>query len=166
MRKFLLFIFLLSPVSAYGNVVWPALYLETRLFSWWAISVGLIVEYLFVRKVLSAAPFKAVIATSSANVVSASLGILLVPLAGLAWELFPASIYNYLLGYGTFNPITWAGTFLVACAVNVAFEGLVYKKVFKLPFQYRTRVFWWFMLANSVSVGVAIASIWVVPIQA
>ena len=35
--------------AARADVVWPAMFLETRLVTWWAISTGLVAEYLFVR---------------------------------------------------------------------------------------------------------------------
>lgn len=165
MRKFIPILFLLVPTLAYANMVWPALYLETRLFSWWAISVGLLIEYLFVRKFLGAAGKQALLATVAANAASAVLGIVLIPLAGVAWEIFPGLLFYELLNMGTFNPITWVATFLLACAVNVAIEGLVYKKAFKLGFLYKSKLFFWFMLANAASVGVAMVSLVINPVQ-
>ena len=156
---------MLFPLVAHANVVWPALYLETRLFSWWAICVGLLVEYLFVRKLFEITPLKAVIATIAANAASAILGILLIPLAVIAWEVFPGLLFYHVLKMGTFNPITWCATFLIACAVNVVLEGLVYKKAFKFNFLFKSRKFLWFMLANTASVGVATASLIINPMQ-
>ena len=125
------------PVMVQANVVWPALYLETRLFSWWAISTGLFIEYFFVLRLLQATPKQAAIATLVANTASAILGILLIPLAGLLWEIFPGIILSHLLNMGTFNPVTWVATFILACMVNVAIEGLVYKSWFKLNFLFK-----------------------------
>ena len=165
MRRITIWILLLFPLVAHANVVWPALYLETRLFSWWAISAGLLVEYFFVRKLFSLTPQKAVLATIAANAASAILGILLIPLAGIAWEVFPGLLFYHVLKMGTFNPITWCATFIIACAVNVVLEGLVYKKAFNLNFLFKSRIFLWFMLANSVSVGIATASLIINPVQ-
>ena len=165
MRRIAIWILMLCPIVAHANVVWPALYLETRLFSWWSISIGLLVEYLFVRKLFMVAPQKAVLATITANAASAILGILLIPLAGIVWEVFPGLLFYHLLQVDTFNPITWCATFLIACAVNVALEGLVYKKTFKLNFLFKSRIFFWFMLANTASVGIATASLIINPVQ-
>ena len=165
MHKFLVFLLLFIPISAYANMVWPALYLETRLFSWWAITVGLVIEYLFVRKLFNISPKKAVIATFGANFVSAVAGIILIPLSGIAWEIFPGLLFMKILDMGTFNPITWAGTFLLACSVNVLLEGVMYKKVFKLPFLFKSKLFLWFLVANTFSVGVAFASLFIAPVQ-
>ncbi len=156
---------MLFPVVAHANVVWPALYLETRLFSWWAVSVGLLVEYVFVRHLFKVALPKAILATITANAASAILGVLLIPLAGIAWEVFPGLLFYHFLNMGTFNPITWCATFLIACAINVALEGLVYKKIFKFSFLFKSKMFLWFMLANTASVGVATASLIINPVQ-
>lgn len=165
LRKLLVAALPALPAAAYANVVWPALYLETRLFSWWAISVGLVIEYLFVRGLFGLAPGRAALADISANAASAVVGVVLIPIAGIAWELFPASVYNWVLGWGTFNPITWAGTFLIACMTNAVLEGFVYKRAFKVDLKIKSRQFSWLVLANAFSVGVAFASLWVVPLQ-
>lgn len=83
-RRPLIFILFLLPTTAYANVVWPALYLETRLFSWWAIGIGLLVEFFFIKWLFTLPVKKASMATVSANAVSAVAGIILIPLAGIA----------------------------------------------------------------------------------
>lgn len=165
MPRFIIWMLLVLPAVACANVVWPALYLETRLFSWWAISVGLVIEYLFVRKLFSVKPSLAITATGAANAASAIIGLILIPLAGIAWEIFPGIVFYKVFNLGTFNSITWCATFGLACAVNVALEGVVYKKYFSLPFIFKSRLFFWFMLANSASVGVAMASLVIKPVQ-
>lgn len=87
MRRPLIFILFLLPTTAYANVVWPALYLETRLFSWWAIGIGLLVEFFFIKWLFTLPVKKASMATVSANAVSAVAGIILIPLAGIAISL-------------------------------------------------------------------------------
>lgn len=163
MRKFFGAGLLAIPSIACADMVWPALILETRLFSWWAISVGLIVEYFFVRKLFGLAPKRAAIADLSANAVSAVAGILLIPVAGIAWEFFPGSLLREMSIWATFHPITWAGTFFLACVINALLEGLVYKYAFKVDFLFNRKKFWWLVLANVFSVGVAIASLWFKP---
>jgi hypothetical protein len=153
---------LVSSVAS-ADVVWPALFLETRLFSWWAIAIGLVAEYLFVRWLFRLSIRRAVVATVVANGISAIVGIPLIPLAGLAWEFFPGSIYMQVLNWGTFNPITWAATFVLACLINTGIEALVYKKGFKL--KVGRREFWWIFVANAISVGLAFITLFVVPVQ-
>ena len=155
-------LFLVSSATV-ADVVWPALFLEIRLFSWWAIAVGLVAEYLFVRWLFQLPIQRAAMATVTANGISSIAGILLIPLAGIIWELFPGSIYMYALKWGTFNPVTWTATFMLACLVNTGIETIVYKKAFRL--QVRRREFWWIFIANAVSVGVAFVTLFMVPVE-
>jgi hypothetical protein len=145
-------------------MVWPALYLETRLFSWWAIVLGLLVEFVAIRWIFRVPASRAVRADLGANAASALLGIPLVPLAGVLWELFPASLYMSLLGWGTFNPVTWGATFALACLINAAVEGFVLRRYFGLPVG--RRQFWWLVAANAISVGAAFASLFLFPAEA
>ena len=151
------------PFSAIADVVWPALYLETRLFSWWAIGVGLLAEYLFVRWLFQQSIQRSVGATVAAKTISSVVGVLLIPIAGILWEIFPGSIYMHLLKWGTFNPITWTATFVLACLINAGIESLVYRNIFKLLVQ-RQELFWIF-IANAVSVGLAFVTLFVVPVE-
>jgi hypothetical protein len=146
---------------ALADVVWPALIVESRILSWWVIGFGLIVEFFFVRWLFSLPWSRAALATVTANAVSAILGIPLIPLSGIIWELFPGSIYMALLKWGTFNPITWTATFLLSCLITTAIEALVYKKAFRLTV--RRREFSWLFVANAISVGAAFVSLWFHP---
>jgi hypothetical protein len=150
-------------LPATADVVWPALYLETRLFTWWTIGLGLLVEFFIVRWLFALPIGKAAIATVVANAVTAIAGVPLIPLAGIIWEFFPGMLYTGPLHWGTFNPITWVATFLLACLVTTAIEALVYRYGFKL--RVGLREFVWLTIANSLSVGVAFASLFIFPIE-
>jgi len=165
LKRFTILLSLLLPSVAYANVVWPALYLEARLFTWWAISIGLVIESIFVLWLFILSFKKSVVAVVGANAASAIAGILLIPLGGFAWELFPASIYNWMFDWGTFNPLTWVGTFVLACLINAAIESAIYRKWFFPKFRFRSKNFFWIILANAFSVGAALASIWLKPVQ-
>lgn len=165
MKYFRLIIFLLlvtAATPAFANMVWPALYLETRLFSWWAIGIGFFVELLAIRIIFNVTWGRSVIASVSANAGSALLGLPLIPLAGIAWEFFPGSLYMGLLDWGTFNPITWIATFVIACLLNAGIEAFILWRWFKLSVG--KKQFWQMVLANAISVGVAFASLFVVPV--
>jgi hypothetical protein len=150
-----------APVIA--DMVWPALYLETRLFTWWTIGLGLLIEFFFVRWLFALPIRKAAVATVVANAVSALAGVPLIPLVGIIWEFFPGMLYMGPLHWGTFNPITWAATFLIGCLVTTAIEALVYRYGFK--FRVGRREFIWLTAANSLSVGLAFASLFVFPVK-
>jgi hypothetical protein len=148
---------------AVSDVVWPALYLETRLFTWWAIGLGLLIEFFFVRWLFALSPTKAALATLAANAVSALLGFVLIPLSGIVWEVFPGLLIYPLFHMGTFNPLTWAATFILACLVTTGLEAIVYRFGFK--FMVRRREFGWLLIANALSVAVAFVSVFVAPPQ-
>lgn len=151
----------MTPIFA--DVVWPALFLEQRLFSWWAIGLGLLAEFFFVRWLTTLTVRQGIVADLSMNAASALLGIILIPLAGIAWELFPGSILYKIFDIGTFNPGTWTATFLFAVLINAALESLVLRLAFKQKTD--KRVFWWLCVANSLSVGLAFGSLFVRPPQ-
>lgn len=149
----------MTPILA--DVVWPALFLEQRLFSWRAIGLGLVVEFFFVRW-LTVLGFRMCIAADiTMNAASALLGIILVPAAGFIWELFPGIIIYKVFNIGTFNPGTWAATFLFAVFINAALETSVLRFAFKQ--KTGKRVFWWLCVANSLSVSLAFGSLFIHP---
>ncbi len=151
---------LVVAVPARADVVWPALYLENRLVTWWVIGLGLVVEYLFVRQLFGFGVKRAVIADALMNLASTLLGILLIPIAGVDWEFFPGIVLYKVFNIGTFNPGTWAMTFLFAVAINAALESLVIRLGFKT--KVGKRGFWGLFAANAISVGVAFASLFIV----
>jgi hypothetical protein len=149
--------------TLFADVVWPALFLEQRLFSWWAIGLGLFVEFFFVRRLTTLSFRMCIVADLSMNAGSALLGAFLIPLAGIGWELFPGTLIYKVFNVGTFNPGTWLATFLFSVLINGVLEWLV------LRFAFRQKIgrkgFWWLCFANSLSVGLAFGSLFVRPPQ-
>lgn len=154
---------LLASTYARADVVWPALYLESRLLSLWAIPAGLAVEFAFLRWWLGFATRRAILADVTMNGVSAATGIVLVPIAGLAWELVPGQWVNSTFDVGTFNPISWTATCALAVLINTAVEGIVLRYGFKALLT-RWRILG-LAATNAVSVGLALASLGVSPLQ-
>jgi len=163
--KFKIALFLSLPTLLLANVVWPALFLEQRLFSWWAIGFGLLVEFFAIQKIFDLEKLESIIAVTVANTISTLLGVFLIPISGIAWEFFPAQFYNDIFGWGTFNPLTWIGTFLLASLVNAFVEGVAYKKIFKIELLFRSREFTYLFLANTLSASIAMMSLLLFPIK-
>ena len=88
-------------------------------------------------------------------------GIPLIPLLGLAWEFFPGTVLYKVLNIGTFNPGTWVATFLLATIATSMLEAAVVKWAFKIAMNKRRLGV--LCLANSLSVGIAFASLWLHP---
>lgn len=105
-----------------ADIIWPALVVEPRLSSWWAIGSGLLVEFFFVRRLTTLDLKMSAVADLTMNAASALLGILLLPLSGLAWEVFPGIVLSTAFNIGTFKPGTWTATFLLAVFINAVLE--------------------------------------------
>ncbi len=153
----------LLPALTFANLVWPALFVAERLFTWWAIGIGLVVEFFFVWRLFGFTPLRALWATVAANAVSALAGVILIPLAGLGWELFPGLILYTFRISSTFSLVSWVATFILGCLVNALLEGAVYRKGFKVELRSKSKTFAWLVIANAFSVGAAVASLWLDP---
>ena len=140
-----------------SNVVWPALFLEQRLLAWWIIGIGLVVELFFVRLLTSLSWQRSLGADVAMNVASALLGVILIPLVGIAWELFPARLFEAHARLGTFNPVTWRATFAIAVLINAVLETAVLRFVFKQQ-NWKT-LFVGLCAANTLTVGIAFYSV-------
>ncbi len=168
MKKTILAILILTlffSVPAYADVVWPALYLVSRMVSWWAILTGLIIEYLFVRKLTNFSVSKSIIANVCMNTASTILGMILIPIAGIGLEFFPGMIIYKIFHIGTLNPFTnpftWTATLFFAAFINAFIENFVLNKFFKCKLGWRG--FWWLSLANGLSVACVFASLLIFP---
>jgi hypothetical protein len=149
----------MTPMLA--DMIWPAAFLESRLLSAWVISAGLLIEYFFVWRVTPLGGWRSLLADLAMNAASTLLGIILIPLAGIIWEVFPGIVLYRLFDLGTFNPGTWAATFLMAVLINAGLEMAVLRFGFG---QLRGGgLFWWLCLANALSVGVAMGSFLLYP---
>jgi hypothetical protein len=145
-----------------ADVVWPSLVLEMRLLSFLPISAGLVAEWL----VLYFGGFglswsKAAVVDLVMNAVSSVIGIFLIPVLGLVWELGPGSLINWAFHVGTFNLASWIATFLLSVCASTAIEAAVVRWGFKIPLGQRR--FWILCGANALSTGIAFASLWIRP---
>lgn len=143
-------------------MVWPALYLISRMATWWAIVAGLLIEYVVIRYAFSLPPRKAFAADIAANAASSLAGLALIPIAGIAWEFGPGLAMYHFVNVGTFNPVTWAATLIMAALINAAVEMAVLR-FFRVLATKRT--FWILTLANSATVAIAFGSIFIVPVE-
>jgi hypothetical protein len=151
------------PAVARADIVWPGVVLETGLMSLWVIALGLLIEVAFVWWLFRLTLRRAAFVATIANIASAVLGVVLVPIAGLVWAIFPGFLVERLLHVGTFNAFTWTGTFLLAALVSTGIECAVYVRAFKLCV--RRREFAWLYLANAISTGAALVSVVLSPPQ-
>jgi hypothetical protein len=152
----------MTPVLA--DVVWPALYIIARSYTWWGISLGLVIEYVTLRAIANVSWRKAVLAVLAVNAVTALAGYFAIPLLTFAWEyVLEYTIYQFL-HLGTFNPIGWCSTILVMGAITGFPEYLLLRFAFRTEFKRRWPSLWWWF-ANCLSVLVAFISVVIWPVN-
>lgn len=143
-----LVIFLLIPLCASANIVWPSLYIAEGMRSWYVILIGLVIEIVFVKFFLKQTYLKSLLIASVMNLVSTILGIVAIPFSGFVGEILMIPF-----GTGTFHPTHWFVSYIFAILSNVCIEGLAVKSVFKHKFR---NMFWWLCLANALSVVICV----------
>ena len=122
--------FLLMPVCAGANMVWPSLYIAEGMRSWYVISVGLVFEIIFVKGFLKQTYLKSVLIAFVMNLVSTVLGVVAIPLSGFIGEILMIPFDT-----GTFHPSHWLVSYVFAVLSNVLIEGLTVKFIFKHKFR-------------------------------
>jgi hypothetical protein len=154
--------------AAHADVVWPVtilfgIQLEYRLVSVPVIVSGLVVEWLFIYFGLRLNWVKATIVDVTINAASAIIGLAAIPISGVAvWDFFHETIISPLLKGGTFMPLTWVAIYVLAVAITTAIEVIVAKAAFKLMNCRRDVMI--ILAANATSVGIAFASLFIVPL--
>ena len=159
MKKAIAAILLISfPSLAFGNVVWPALYTETKVSSLPIIALSLVLEFFVIRALFKKSIKISAFFVIAANLVSGLVGIFLRPLSGIAWELSLGQLVMWIFDWGTFNPVAWFFVPIIGGAINAALELLTIKLIWKEKFTKKNYLSLWAI--NWVTVG--IATIWVI----
>jgi hypothetical protein len=138
-----------------ADVVWPAMFLSTRMAAWWCVLVSLIIEGLALWRFARVGVVKSITASLVMNAVSAFIGTLLLPLIGVRLESLADTTYNAWLDLGTFNPITYCTTWLGATLLTTAIECFVLWLVFLMPWKRR----WVAVVLGVNAVTVAMAGV-------
>lgn len=147
--KYVLSAFLLAvPFVASANMVWPSLFIVGQYYSWYVILAGLLIEIIAAHIFLKTSWIESFGIMLATNVMSALVGLLLIPLSGILVEFLTMPF-----GSGTFQLSHWILDYLCVMLSNTCIEGLVLKLLFKYPF--RTN-FWWLLGANAISVIICV----------
>jgi hypothetical protein len=147
-----------------ADVVWPALYIMARSYTWWGIALGLVIEY-FVLRLLSRATWqKTLIVVLAANAVTSVIGYFAMPLLTFGWEFVLESTVYQVIKLGTFNPFGWLATVVVMGAITAFPEYIFIKKIMNVEFTRKKPWLWWW-LANCASVFVAFVTVVIWPVQ-
>jgi hypothetical protein len=146
-----------------ADVVWPSLLLVSRLYAWWIIAAGLVIEYLFVQLLTKTSPPRAALMTVCMNAVSSAIGWIGILLFGSLWDLAGSMLLSplYLTGWKVAPQVHWLGSTAVAALVSTAIELSTLCVFFGIT--WTKRFFWWLALANFVTTGIAVWSILAMP---
>lgn len=140
-------------LPAMADVVWPALYVARGMLSIKVIILGLIIELFFVKYFTKVDWEQAAKVTILMNLITTIIGIIFIPISGLAAELvFDFAFHAYdKFGIGTFHWSHWLTTYFLVVIINTIIEGLFIKLILKIKF---TKTLWWLLTANALSVFV------------
>jgi len=146
------------PSVTYANVVWPALYTETKVSSVSIILLSLVIEFFFFKWLFKLDIKKAIYYAILANIASGVFGLVLRPLSGIAYEFSLGLIVNSLFNWGTFNPVAWFFVPIFGGATNAFLELLTIRLIWKHKINKKNYFLIW--IINAITV--AVATIWVV----
>jgi hypothetical protein len=152
-----------SPAIAQANIVWPALYTETKVSSFPIIGLSLLLEYLFFKWLFKLDVKQAIYYTLVANIVSGILGLFLRPLSGIAYELSLGMLVNWLFHWGTFNPVAWFFVPIIGGALNAILELLAIRVIWKHKITKKNYFLTWGI--NTFTVSIAVAWVLIYPPQ-
>ena len=146
------------PSLAFGNVVWPSMYTETKLSSIPIIAISLALEFFVFKALFQKSKKITSIYTIVANVASGLIGLFARPISGLLWEVSLGAIVMWIFDWGTFNPVAWFFVPIIGGAINSVLELFTLKLIWKENFTKRNFLLLWAI--NWATVG--IATLWVV----
>jgi hypothetical protein len=150
----------MTPILA--DMVWPGIMIMERYYTWWAILLGLFVEYFALRLIANSTWKKAAIAVVVVNTASALIGYFLTPWLTLGWEFILSYTVYQVIHLGTFNIFGWLSTIIIMGGITTIPEYLLLKYAFRIQFNKKKPWLWWW-LANCVSVLIAFLSLIIWP---
>ena len=145
-------------------MVWPALYIMARSYTWWGIVLGLVIEYFALRLLSKATWQKTVVAVLAANALTSVIGYFAMPWLTFGWEFVLEFTVYQVIKLGTFNLFGWIATVFVMGAITAFPEYFFIKKVMKVEFTRKRSWLWWW-LANCASVFVAFVTVIIWPVN-
>jgi hypothetical protein len=153
----------------FANYPLAAFVLTPFLHSLLAIGFALVVKFFFVRRLTTLSFGRCVLADFVINLVSISLGIILIPVAGLLWQLSIGIILDSYLNIGTFNlgasiaPFAdWTAALLFAVFISAYLETVILRFVFNqgaFGKESHWKLFGWLCVANAPVVVLAFGSL-------
>ena len=136
-----------------ANVIWPSLYLVERINTWWIVVISVLIEFLCLIWLTQEKIWKVGLMTFVMNLLSTAVGIIGIPLSGILWELIATITIHPLFHWGTFNPVTWIVSGILAALLNALVEWRSLIWIFKIRSTAKT--FGCLIIANGITVSIA-----------
>lgn len=149
--------------SFIANLIWPVACLEAGLLSFWPITLGLLLEWPFVRWATKTKWPMGFCITLAVNFASALMGVFAIRLIGLLVTIPHGFLAEILKIDGTFGPSGWILTYLAAAFMMTCVEVAAFRRYFcrhffekrELPIPSLERVWVGMGMANLLSIAVA-----------
>jgi hypothetical protein len=125
LKLFALTVVLFFPTLAHADIIWPELALvATKTTTIILIFAGFLIEWPFIKWVTQLSWSKAIIPLVICNLVSATVGVIIIALGGLIFQFALHLIYQLmgLHNIGTFNPFGIAAATLFVAAITALVE--------------------------------------------
>lgn len=104
-------VLLTSPKEAPSPSGWPSALIAYRMYEWFPLFlITVLMEVAIIRRIASSGWIESMKAVGVANFVSLLIGILMLPLAGVAWKYALMHMFESLWGiYGNYSLASWMG---------------------------------------------------------
>lgn len=140
----------------YANMIWAPIILDERRLSWPYIALGLAIEYLFVRKLTSFGIIKSILVDISMNLFSLLAGFFIFFSLIKFYDSLPHNVMEYYWENGSwFVPFSA----IISIVLNTCIEYFSILILFRKNIGLRG--FFWLSVANAISVGCALISLFI-----
>lgn len=148
---------MILPLSA--NIIWPGLYLHQYLFSLYSIIPALIVEWIAIKWIFGFSLQRSFVIAVTINAISAILGYFMFIYASLLFTFGMGLLLDRasfgLLRLNTFGCVSWFLEYVFAALFTSILEYYAIRFIFKIKFSLKSQSFFYFLLANAVSVSIS-----------
>ncbi|MBC7792890.1 MAG: hypothetical protein H7Z43_04220 [Clostridia bacterium] len=148
----ILSVLLLPAIANACELSWPSLMVEDTLFQWWwfVIPSLLVFKLLGVQLATHGGWRKSALTALQASAISTLVGLLMLPVAGLAWEYVVGQYINSYARHG-YPIVTWCFTFVAAVVISALVDAEVVRR---RGVTYR-HALGWLALADTLTVAVS-----------
>ncbi len=159
-----LIISIYCPRTAQANSAWPALTYAVGYWSLYPIAAGLLIEYLFIRRITQFSVSKSILADLCMNACSAVAGMFLISALGPVSDFMLAGLdgsNTYVSAFQRHAYGTPVSIFILSVLINAVIEALALSRFYKIRIE--GKYFVALILVNAVSVAIAFATVLTFP---